>query len=718
MNVTRVLNNALPEIPVRAFSDRPPRVPPDVVAQEHMDDGKRIVRVVVPGQDALYRFPAQNWALILLFDGTRSFEQIAKDYSNQTGFEYSVEEIRQFAADLEAMEFWYRTPQEKNVQLMQMSAEERRKLVKNRKSRYGDLSEIAFPAINPDKFLTWLYSYTSWVYTWWFTTITIVAFSFSLGITFVHWGEIGRDTIEFFSFTHKTWWDVVVFYLLTLFTICWHELSHGHACKHYGGRVRSMGFLLIYLTPAFFTDTSEGFVRGNRFQRFIIAMAGAWSELYIWAVVTPLWWASAPGSAFHSFCYQMMLMSGLFGIFLNWNPLMKLDGYFMLSEVLGVVDLKENSTAFVSAWVKRHIWRLPVDVPYVAKKRRLGYAVYALLSGAYSYTVLFIAVRFVGNIFRNFDPNWSFIPEFGMALLIFRSRIRNLVKFMKFVYLDKKDRIRAWLKSVPGLVLSAAAFLLLVLPIWRESADARFILEPAQIAIVRNVVAGRVEQVVAREGMTVAAGAPLIRLSDLPLQSRVANSESNLAIASMRANSASLHYANLGTALHEREQMQRQHSELTQQADLLQINSPIAGTVLTPSPEDRLGSYLPEGTELLEVADLHTLRARAYVPDQFMYKVRLGAAAKAHIEGLPALQDARVDRIQSLASAIDPRLAEEQKLAGLQFANYYVVDLTIDNLSGNLHPGMNGIVRIYSIRTSAIGYLFREALRFIGRKAW
>ena len=102
-----------------------------------------------------------------------------------------------------------------------------------------------------------------------------------IGITVTHWSEIGRDTLEFYNFTHKTWGDVAVFWVATLVAMCWHETAHGHATKHYGGNVPAMGFLLIYLAPAFYTDTTEGMVTGSRYQRFIIAMAGSWSELYL-----------------------------------------------------------------------------------------------------------------------------------------------------------------------------------------------------------------------------------------------------------------------------------------------------------------------------------------------------------------------------------------------------------------------------------------------------
>src|SRR3984893_11201851 len=319
MNLTRVLDVALPEIPARILSANPPRIPPGTVHKEHIEDGERVVLVVVPNKSVLYRFPPQNWELIQLFNGQRSYQEIAELYSDHLGAEYSPDDVREFAASVESLGFWYK------------------------KSRYGHLSEIAFPAVNPDKFVSWLYRQTSWVYSWWFTLLTIVLFAVSAGISVAHWPEIGRDTVEFYNFTAKTWSDVVSFYLLAVAVLCIHELAHGHAAKHYGARVPAMGFLLIYLTPAFYTDTTEGYVLATKYQRIVIVVAGVWSELMICALATPIWWASPPNTPIHNAAYMVMLMTGIAAILLNWNPLMKLDGYQMLIEIIGVAELKEDS---------------------------------------------------------------------------------------------------------------------------------------------------------------------------------------------------------------------------------------------------------------------------------------------------------------------------------------------------------------------------------------
>ncbi len=717
MNIARALTAALPEIPARAIAQRRPRVEPGITSKEHIEDGQRVIRVYLPSVGGMYKFPPQNWALAQLFDGNRTCEEVAVLYSQQTGIEYSVEAVRDFADDLESAEFWYKTPQEKNIVLMQKSADERRKLLKT-KSKYGDLAEIFFPAVNPDGFLTWLHNYTSFIYTPWFTLVTLIVFAFSAGITITHWSEIGRDTLELYNFSHKTWGDVAQLYFIACWAGVLHEIGHGHACKHFGGRVPAMGFALIYLAPAFYTDTTEGDVLGTRPQRLVIALAGVWSELMVYAILTPVWWGTPPDTPVHNAAYILMLITGIAAAVVNWNPLIKLDGYFMLCEILGIVDLKEASTAYVSGWVKRHIWGLPVEVPYVPKRRRFGYVVYALLSGFYSYMILYIVARFVGNVFRNFNPEWSFIPELATAGLIFRSRIRLLVNFMKFVYLDKKDRVRAWFTPRRSIAVAVGTALLLLVPLRHDAVVGRFILEPYARANVRAEVAGIVTDVYVQEGKPVAAGTLLLRLRNLPLQSRLARSQSEYHVASGRAVSASLRYNNVGPVMKEQENLARQTGLLSSEAADLELKSPISGVVLTPRVTDSLGSYVTEGTELLEIADLNQLRARIYVSEHDVYKLRIGSRARLQVEGIPKKWDALALAISARSTEIDPGLVDENQFKGLLPPNFYLADLVVANPGGVLKPGMAGTARIYGQWQSLASFVLQEVRNFLGRKLW
>jgi len=717
MNLTRALEVALPEIPARLIAQTCPRLHPDVVFKEHIVDGRPTVRVFVPGVDAMFNLAPPTWELVRFFDGQRSYEQVAEAYTSETGMAISLDEVHSVADDFESIGFWYKTPREKNIALMQQSVDQRRN-ARKRKNKWGDLSLIKFEAFDPDDFLVWLEKRIRFVFTWWFTLITLAAFACTATIFALRWSDVSRDTVQFFNFADKTWLDVAVFWGITLVLSAVHEAAHGVTCRHFGGPVSSMGFALIYLTPAFYTDTTQGVVLCQPFERVLISVAGVWSELYLCTASTIIWWGTPPGTPVHDFAYVVLLMTGIATVLLNWNPLMKLDGYHILCDIIGILDLKEDSTAYVSAWVKKHVWRLPVEVPYVPKRRRLGFAAYAIASGLYSYTVLFILARFVGNVFRNFNPDWSFIPELATGALIFRSRIRSGVNLMKFIYLDKKDRLRIWLTSSwrPWAVAGVIGFLLL--PLWRESMSGRFVLEASDRAVIRAQVAGTVEKVYAEEGRTIATGAPLVQLRNVPLEAKRDRSEADYRIATADVNSAELRYAGTGVALRKRDQLAEERSILASEVAALELKSPITGVVTTPRVPDRLGSYVTRGTELAEVDDTRMMRARIYVSEHEMYKYRPNSVARLQVDGTFRKWDAGALTVSPTSSEIAPGLLDLEKFKGMRPPTFYAIDLQVNNENGGLEPGMVGTARVYGRRRSVAGFCYQAVADFAGRKLW
>jgi len=718
MNLTRALEVALPDIPARKLAESTPRLDPGTTFREHVENGERIARVYVPASRGMYTLTPGQWALAQLFNGERSYEEIAKLYSQQGGVQYDAETVRNFAADMESSEFWYKTPLEQNIQLMRLSMEERKKRVKT-KSIWADLSDVNFPAFNPDRAVTWVHDKTRFIYTAWFTIVSVIAVSISTGITVAHWPQIGQDSLNFYLW-RRTWMDVFYIYTLGMLTVALHEFAHAHACKHFGGRVPAMGFSLVYLLPAFFTDTTEGFVHGTFYQRLIISFAGVWSEILLYAIVTPIWWGTQPQTMLHNAAYFVMIMCGFMNLVVNWNPLMKLDGYYMLCDFVGINNLKEDSTAYTSAWVKKHIWRLPVEVPYIPKRRRFGFAFYALASGAYSYMILYIIASFTGNIVRSFSPEWGFIPELGVAAIIFKSRIRLLVNFMKFLYLDKKDRVVAWFTPRHTMITATAAVILLAIPVSKESVAGKFVLEPVDEAVVRAHVPGKVSRIFVQEGEIIAQGAPLATLTSLPLESNLSDAQARMKLASAEARDAELHYQGFGNALMEKVRSARQFAQVSEMTAGLGLDAPIGGTVVTPRVQDQLGAYLGAGSELLEIADLNRMRARIYTSEYDMYKIRAGHTAKLQLEGMLHRRGGQVVLVSARPIEAPPWAAEEagKDAKADRPYQYYFVDILLENPGHELKPGMTGVARVYGGRRSVGGRGLEAIKNFWGRKLW
>ena len=160
--------------------------------------------------------------------------------------------------------------------------------------------------------------------------------------------EIWYDSFRFYNFTEKTFWDLVEFWFLFGAMAFVHESAHGMTCKHFGGNVEKMEFLLMYFAPTFVCDVTQIWVVGERKARLSTIVAGIWADLIICFIATVIWWTTAPGMGVHDFAYKVIMVSGVGVTLVNLNPLIKLDGYYMFSEFVGEADLKERSTLYVS----------------------------------------------------------------------------------------------------------------------------------------------------------------------------------------------------------------------------------------------------------------------------------------------------------------------------------------------------------------------------------
>ena len=714
MNLAEALD-VLPEISTPVVSNRLYKVDHRLVGREHVEEGATVVLAHVPGSTSIFRFTPEQWKLVHLFDGERSYEEIAKLLEAETGAQFDVEDIRDYAQELDEIGFWYKTPQEKNIALMQKLRERRKK---TKKARTGDLARVLVAHWDADRLITRFHERLGFVFTPWFTALTLALFAFMAYVFIDRWSEIGSDTLKYYTFTDKSFGDLGEFWLLFFVLAFFHESAHALACKHYQGGVHSMGFHLIYLTPAFFVDVTEAWVYANRVQRVITMLAGIWIELAICGLATLVWWGTPAGGGLHELAYKIILITGVAVVLMNLNPLIKLDGYYILSEIVGIDEIKEKSTAFVSGWVQHHVFGLPVHVPHVSRRRLWFFVPYALLSGLYSYLLLYAVARFSGNVFRNYNPEWAFVPTIVVALLIFKSRIRKLGTFMKNVYQDKRHRLGGLLTSRRLMAAGLVVLVVFLLPVWRERVDARFILEPIHKAIIRAEVPGTVAEVLVHEGDAIAADAPIVRLRNLDLESQAGSADAEFRMAAARANEAQMHYGNVGAAEQDRQQLLERKRLLEQQIGRLDVRSTLAGTVMSVRPANLTGSRLVAGTEIAEVADVSTMQARLYVPESDMRDVRVGQTVRLRSDSAFSSMNGTVAGIAPASSQMEGGLAPEPAYKGLAPPQYYVLTVAVPNEGDDLRYGMTGNAKIEVRRSSVAGLAWKRGRDFVARKLW
>jgi|KBSMisStandDraft_5_1062788.scaffolds.fasta_scaffold01677_10 putative peptide zinc metalloprotease protein len=716
MNIVRALEVALPELPEQIVRKYPPKLDPKVIAKEHIEKGKPVVLTKMPGTDLVFRFSPLQWKLIQMFDGDSSFEDIAARFGEETGVAASEEDVKELASYLQtSSQLLYKSPLERNITLQQ---ELRLSHTKRRRSRTLDFSDLTLKTWkNPDNYISWLYPKVRFLFTPRFVWLSLALFVLMAWMWADRFGEIWSDSFAYYNFMHKSGWDLVEFWVLFGSMAVVHETGHGLVGKHFGATIEKMAFSLMYFAPSFICDATQVWVIGGKWARIATAIAGIWIDLLFCFVATVVWWGTAPGMPAHDWAYKVMIITGIGVSVLNLNPLIKLDGYLIFSELVSEPSLKESSTAYLTSWVRKNIFRLPVDVVYVPRRKRLFFVVYAVLSGLYSYSLLSFLMIVTYHILSSFMPELAFAPALAIGYWVFRSRIHMAVRFMKMLYLDKKQRVKAWLTPSRLLVATALGILLLFGPIWPDSVDCTYVLEATQSAVIRATVPGMVRRVSTSEGAQVQVGSPLLSLANLNLESNAEKSRAELLRTTARASAASQQYSEFAEAEQERLQSAVNERLSRNQIGQLSVVSPIAGTVTTPHLADLVGRPVSEGDVLLEVAGLSDLRARLYVPEFSMSEVRIGQRLHLLVPGQWVPSSASLVDISPAPSLLPTGLFPKEQLQGINPPRFYLGTGFLKYQSGLL-PGMSGQAKILVGRRSLAGFAGRFVRDLVQRKVW
>jgi len=716
MNILEALEVALPDLPAQTAQRRYPKLDPRVISREHVEQGERVVLAKMPGTEVYVRFSPLQWRLLELFNGERSYKQIADLFLQQANVAYTEEQVKEFASHLEGQgELFYQTPLEKNITLRQKLNSERQKRGRFHIADVTDITIYNWP--HADDYLTRIQPYFEFIYSTWFVVLTIFLFGVMGWMWADKFGEIWHDSFAFFNFTRKSVWDLVEVWFLFGALAFFHESGHGLTCKHFGARVEKMQFILMYFQPTFVCDCTQVWIVGDKKARISTIIAGIWIDFILCMAATTIWWGTATGMFIHDFAYKVMMITGIGVTLLNLNPLIKLDGYYLLAELIDETDLKERSTSYVSSWTRKHIFRLPAEVEWVPRHRRVLYAVYSLISGVYSYLLMILVVVFAYHILSAYTPEWAWLPALLLALRIFKTRIIMLERFMKTAYLDKKERIVAWFTPFRAAALSAVALVFLFLPLWPAFVSGRFVLEPVRRVLVHTEVPGTVTKVLIGEGQPVSTGESILQLRNLELESATALAAADLRGASARATQASLRYENFGPAEHERQQSSERQRSFTEETKRLQVVSPINGTVTSPRLNDLLGTYLRPGTEVAEVADFSTMTARIFVPEFGMRDVHPGAPVRLHAQSAFKPWSGTLASLAPAPSSIEAGLIEAQNLEGIRPPRFYVGNVELQN-RGELREGMSGDAKILVGRRSVAEFIWRFGRDLVGRRMW
>jgi putative peptide zinc metalloprotease protein len=472
--------------------------------------------------------------------------------------------------------------------------------------------------------------------------------------------------------------------------------------------------MFLYLTPAFYVDVTETWISATKVQRLATIIAGIWVEMVVCGIAMVVWTNTQPGPWIHDFTYKIILITGVAVIVMNLNPLIKLDGYYFFTEFIGIPDLKERSTAFVSAWCQSRILRLPIETPVVHKKRIPLFILYALVSGAYSYLLLFVVVRFSYNIASHWLAEFALIPAGVLAFVLFRSRLRSLREVAARTWKNNLAE-RRW--RLVHITTAAAILALFFLPLWRDREDAVFLVEPSHSVTLHAALTGRVTAIFVREGDQVAVGQLLLAMSSPSAASMRSASDNQTSSVKFQTFSAELGGASIGVGA-ARQNAAIHSGRLADEAqNSLILTAPINGIVLTENPGALLDQDAASGQSLLRIAESGPPIVRIFVPVSALDRIPTDAEVALIPPGHFSPIRMTLPPLEGEAVNLPPGLVARQDYKGIELPAFYSTRMQLPS-ADNLPLGTAGTARIFGARRSLFGRLVTITLDLIRAHVW
>jgi putative peptide zinc metalloprotease protein len=472
-----------------------------IISRHETSEGTQYV-LKDPRTRRFFRFREAEYAIARRLDGASSLDAVARDASAALDVDIDAESVKPFIDQL------------RRLGLLQTDQPASSGHGHAHRRVSGSLLYIRLKAFDPHRLFTRLVGKVGFFFTPWFIALSLVALLVAIGITVSSWDEILRDFRGLYRFD-----ALLLAWVTVLLVTTAHEFAHGLTCKRFGGEVHEIGFLLLYFQPAFYCNISDAWLFPEKSKRIWVTAAGAYFEIFVWSLATLTWWVTEPGTWVSFLALIVMATSGVKTTF-NLNPLIKLDGYYLLSDYLEIPNLRQRSFGYLKAVVKRLGGSTAAALQVTRRERRI-FVTYGLLAAAYSYWLLSVVALGFGNYLVEQYQGPGFIAFSGLLMVAFKNPLGRAAGGLRASFRRRPAEPASTRPSeVPRTkrLLIRAALVMIALAVvffgrLPLNVSGEFKVLPVRNADVRAAVDGMIERVYVEEGDRVRTGDVLVQLS-------------------------------------------------------------------------------------------------------------------------------------------------------------------------------------------------------------
>jgi putative peptide zinc metalloprotease protein len=402
------------------LNERPPRVRDDLIIQRITSkDGSVHYVIKDPITRSFFKVGEPEYFIIRNLDGGKSIDEIIQAFKQEFEVDIEKAEVEAFIAHMQELCFLDSDLTRQELLKKQKEADRDRP-----RTLLGRLVFIKLKAIDPGKLFDRMIGHVRFFFTGkfvWFASLVIIL-SFPIAL------NNGRQLVEGFIGLLNLQ-GIIILYLSMFVVIILHEFAHGLTCRHYGGEVREIGFLLIYFQPAFYCNVSDAWLFPERHKRLWVSFSGGFFQIFIWAVAFLVWRVTQQDLLLNKFALATLSFTGIATLF-NFNPLLRYDGYYLLSDYVEIPNLRKKARNYWLALIRRLFFMGGGELKDLTPRERKICFYYGILSFFYIVFILGYFFLKVEQYLVSELGGTGFIIFAAIMVFLFRNIIADAVRGM------------------------------------------------------------------------------------------------------------------------------------------------------------------------------------------------------------------------------------------------------------------------------------------------
>ena len=474
------------------------------------------------------------------------------------------------------------------------------------------------PLLRPDRFLRATLPFVDWLYSravaWAIGGIGLIG----LYLVSRQWDAFTATALHFFTVRG------FALYVLCLAVVkIFHELGHAYTATRYGCRVPTMGIAMVVMVPMLYSDTSDAWKLTSRRQRAAIGAAGMIVECSLAALAIFAWNFFDDGVA-RSLMFIVATTSLMVGVAINLSPLMRFDGYYVLSDWLGLPNLQDRAFAFGRWQLRRLLFGLerPMPEPVAAGQSRF---LICFAWGVWAYRfMLFLGIALmVYHYFFKLLGLILFAIEIGWFIVL---PMVGELKIWWTLRGEIAERRRGWLSA--GVL--ACVLAVLFVP-WSDRISLPAVLESTPHTTIYAPAPGRIVELSLKEGRQVGRGDTLVVLESPMLEKDMALTRKRIEVERLRGQRQFVDREELTKHQVTLETLKAHLSQLEgflQQQQNLSLTAPIAGVVTDQADALHVGQWINKEMALAYVIDPAGEELHALALETEVGYLRVGQSAR------------------------------------------------------------------------------------------